>query len=925
MDRLPGLILAAIVAGVSGCMVIPPEVAPHRGGATRGPPEPDLALGATWTGWDDACTPATAFHRLAGWTVAVEPPGATCRLVRLAIPFSGGRVVASLTASSPTPIATVSLRPPAPVLLREPFDTLELRAGSRLAEGAGPAGAAASTRIEVRIEDARGTAVRVPLGAFASGRWTILRARIPEAFARTAAPPFRATSFEVRDWRAPASDELFLAGFSAYLEQSVPIVPDWRAAAPRTAWEPPLRRAIRAAMAGEPGPVTAVPPVDPFRRRIESAGPGRFVLHTADEAGETSYTIEVADWFRGGEIAWNGRPCGRWSGWEIDAAGFDAAPRVAAMSGDRLRLETVGGLSVTFRTEGRALCVEMSGGGRTIRALHPGQIRPSSPLLGIELPMLAGPRLLMWRCSDPVGTPVFATAYFDPSASGASRMDLGSATGPDRPGSCIYDPGTDGLRQEVREIFRIALSARVGDVLPRVAPSRGPPAPDFAGAAWMDADGTDTTRLRAAWSAAGAGPLILLPPAEGRGPTLADDGIDCLDPHWSRDYVRRAPDGSWVDGSSPGRFALKTPFLSMLAGAEPAAASNELPAAVRPRFTASPPWTFTDYDARSPGAATFRAAWEGLADWTRAEARRQSAPVVVAAPRAWIYAGIADAYAVGDDDAAAGRGDAWLPLAPHLCLNAVLRGIGPAFPPPSGPADDADHRHLAAMFAHGLATRLPALDPGDERLWRLVFLSTALQRRQALRAVDRIAFGDGRQLMSASDALSSGTWRRSLVYLHYPDGLEIWVNGSREPWEVRIGADLVDIPAAGWYAAGSGFTCASVRFDGHRIDYVRAPEYLYHDGHGAEAYVEGLSCAVPVIVRTGVRERTRTLSFRFPGAGARIGLAAPLLPDGARIRRAAALGSDGSAQPAPTLLPDGPRTWIVPSADARSLELEWTD
>ncbi|MBU4460702.1 MAG: hypothetical protein KJ579_09050, partial [Verrucomicrobia bacterium] len=103
MDRLPGLILAAIVAGISGCMVIPPEVAPHRGGAMRGPPEPDLALGAPWTGWDDACTPATAFHRLAGWTVAVEPPGATCHLARLAIPFSGGRVVASLTASSPTP------------------------------------------------------------------------------------------------------------------------------------------------------------------------------------------------------------------------------------------------------------------------------------------------------------------------------------------------------------------------------------------------------------------------------------------------------------------------------------------------------------------------------------------------------------------------------------------------------------------------------------------------------------------------------------------------------------------------------------------------------------------------------------------------------------------------------------------------------
>jgi hypothetical protein len=179
--------------------------------------------------------------------------------------------------------------------------------------------------------------------------------------------------------------------------------------------------------------------------------------------------------------------------------------------------------------------------------------------------------------------------------------------------------------------------------------------------------------------------------------------------------------------------------------------------------------------------------------------------------------------------------------------------------------------------------------------------------------------------MSASDALSSGTWRRSLVYLHYPDGLEIWVNGSRESWEVRIGADLVDIPAAGWYAAGPGFACASVRIDGHRVDYVRSPEYLYHDGHGVDASVEGLSCAVPVIVRLGVRERARTLSFRFPGAASRVGLAPQLLPVGARVRRAAALGPDGSVRPAPTLLPDGPRTWLAPPAGARSLDVEWTD
>ncbi len=910
-------------------MVQPPEELPVRHSGTGGPPEPDMALGAPWTGWDDASAPATAFRRLAGWTVTTDPPGATCRVERVAGPFSGGRAVARLTASSEVPIASVVLVPPEPVVLREPFDSLEFRIGARSADGAADPVAAAPARVEVRIEDARGAVLRVPLGAFAAGRWTIAQARMPAPFALTSTPPCRIVSFSILEWRAPAASELYLSGFSAYLEQGVPIVPAWRTSDWRSRWEPPFRRVVRAALASDPGDPGSGAPGPAPSPRIETVAPGRFVLYAADPSGETSFTVDSADWFRGGEIAWNGRPCGRWSGLEIEGEGFDATPRLAAVVDGRLRIETAGGLSVEFRIEGRVLCVGMDGGHGSIRAIRAGQIRPSSPLAGFRLPMLPGPRLLMWRCSDPVGTPVFALAGFDPAESAASRIGFGVETAIDRPGEVEYQPASDGRRAPVHEVFRVGLSARVDDVLPRIGPCRGLRAPDAAVALWMETPPMGTGRLGEVWDDAGAGPLVLLPPGLPGEPSF-EACIDCLDPRWSRDLVRRSPGGAWIEGERPGRFALKTPFLAALAPPDATAGPATLPVATRPKSMGQPPWAFTDYDARTPGAAGFRAAWTGIMDWGRALSRRTGAPVVADASWAWIYAGAADAYAVAADGGEVPRAGEWLPLFPLLRLNPLLPGIGPPMPPATASTtgqggDDADHRYLASMFAHGLAPRLPALDVGDVRLWRLAFLSAALHRRQTLSAVERIAYSDGRVLMTVADALSSGLWRKSLLYLRYPDGLELWVNGSDGPWEVRLGADLVHLPPAGWYAAAPGFACASVHLDGRRVDFVRAPEYSYHDGGGAESFALDLACSAQVLARSDGSERGRRLSFWFPGAAARIGLGPQFLPAGSRVVRLSATGADGAPLAPPGLTDDGGRAWLHPPAGTRRMELEWTN
>jgi hypothetical protein len=86
-----------------------------------------------------------------------------------------------------------------------------------------------------------------------------------------------------------------------------------------------------------------------------------------------------------------------------------------------------------------------------------------------------------------------------------------------------------------------------------------------------------------------------------------------------------------------------------------------------------------------------------------------------------------------------------------------------------------------------------------------------------------------------------------------------------------------------------------------------------------------MACAVPVVLRETGRERSRVDAIWFPGPPRRVGLAAPMLPDGARILRVAATGDDGGAVAPPEIVREDGGVWLVPSASARRLELEWTN
>lgn len=897
--------LAAALAVSGGCVVAPPETAP-RGEPSAGP-GPTISLRSPWTGWDDAVAPADGLQRVLGWTVN-GPDAATFEFSRAATPFSAGRPAARLTSGATGSVDLVVLSPGRPIALRDPFDSIELWIGANPVNQDGFL-AGSPARVSARIRDAAQTPFTIPLGAFPRGRWMPVHVKIPADTARDLILPAQFEAIEIFGWTSPVDDELWLSTFSVYLEHVAPIVPEWRRPDWRKRYQPPLSRILQSPPDGRPEDAQSEQP-----GRLVHIGPDAYEFH-ASVSGETVvFRMNAAEWHRGGEILWEGRPCGRWDGWTLEDDGFDPAPRLILALADTLRIECAGGLSVVLRVNGMTLHADFESSSRSARAIRAGRIRTSGGVHAIQLPFLQGPRLLMLRCSDTVATPVAAMAMFDPYRSAASRISFGD---PDKSGDCgaaLYEPATDGVRNAIRERYSLSVSSRIREVLPRVPFENGP-----------------ALRTRDPQARVAATDLEAVDP----NPPCPADEIDCLDPRWSRDLLRRSQSGAWIAGSTPGVFAVKTPFLDTLARTHPDTESSEAdprPAALD--LTRRPPWSMTDFDARTHGAATFDAAWSGVAAWLRGAARDAGVPVLADADYAWLYAGDVDAYLARGAFGAALLRESWLPIFPLFQLNAILPGVGPAWiepDPPDGGAPSPDiqrnqaaHRYIATLIAYGLAPRLDGPAAASAAAVRIRHLSGAMHGRQRLNPVERLAFSDGRSLVSAVDALASGLWRMSRLYLRHADGLEIWVNGSREPWEIIIGAGPVVLPPHGWYAAEEDFLCASTRVDGGRADRIRSAGFAYHDGHGGTAFADGMACPLPVVLRDEPHGLNRKFTIEFPLGAARLGLAPPLFPVGARTLRIAAQTAARSLAKAPAADMEDGRLWILPSPDSRFVEVEWT-
>jgi hypothetical protein len=124
-----------------------------------------------------------------------------------------------------------------------------------------------------------------------------------------------------------------------------------------------------------------------------------------------------------------------------------------------------------------------------------------------------------------------------------------------------------------------------------------------------------------------------------------------------------------------------------------------------------------------------------------------------------------------------------------------------------------------------------------------------------------IRYGTDRGLVSSSQAFSSGDWRKSKIFVHYPDDLRIWINGNaEESWQIEHQGAMHDLPPFGWLAVGTdGFYECSESLDGKRYDRATSPECIFVDGRGTWRSFDGIATSGSVAVRCA--EESKGLSI----------------------------------------------------------------
>ncbi len=869
-------------------------------------------------GWDDLREAQVRFDRRGDWSV--EAPAGVETAFRRAADADGawhGRWEVRGAASADR----LRLRPTAPILLAEPFDTVEIGLGLAAPDPE----AAATFAIALVLEDADGQPLRIPLDGVPvspDGEAVLLHRNLGHTFLEEARFPFRWTGIEVSGW--PASAILTVEPIAFYPECRVPLVPGWRLPG-RTRRTPLYEQLGHPPELPPPGrdPAGGVPrPPDPPPRHARHREPdGSWTLEARTGAGTAAYRVPPPAGGRAVALLWNGREVGAWAGLDVEPA--EAGPPAAYPDGPSAVVWAwPGGREQRFALEGASLVVTLRGG-RDVEAVRLGGLR--GDFVPTPAPFLD---------DDPEAIPVrYARAYAghagalfvalaaDVSVSGASGIER--AEGASGGAVHVYRPATDGRRPWLRERAVLTLGESPAAVLPTPpwAPADGGQNAAVESRPWLGPDAApEAADPEARFAAFGMDEWFRIGTAcpGGEAPlcrTLAQDEIAPADARWSRDDLRRTSAGHWMPGSAPGRYRLARPAVRADARARLADEGRafDLPV-VEAQLTALSPWAFTNYDARAPGAGGFLAGYEALAGQLQDWAEFTGALRIGDDRHVSAYAGALDGWVVS---AARGQrlfhGPAWPEMAQQaLRPYGVGIGAGPleaavATHPDHPNADAALDRYIAVQLAYGLALRTPPLRYGAARVARLYYAAGVVARARAGRPVERLAFLD-------DPPRAPGAGER--LYVRYAGGLELWVNlASAGDWTVRVAGETYRLPPSGWIARGEGVLALSAADGEGRFDAAVTPDLRYRDGRGRPGRSGGLRTAGAVVLRRDPRQPGAVEVFDFDGRegwaleGDPFGLGpdphveAWRMPDGVELPAPVLVREDGRLRAAPAEAP----------------------
>ena len=829
------------------------------------------------------------FERLLGWRVETSV-GAVARIERCRAFQLWGEFVGLVTYSSVQPDGWIRLIPPQPLVVVDPVDTVKIWLHS-----SGTADVS-TARFACKVEDSNGQLFRLDLGQLYESGWRLGYSRLPNELLQIANYPLRVVAFEWSQLPVIREAELRLDGLSLFMDALDPIRFEPRRRRPLALAEGQLVGINR----GEgvlpfPEPVSTIlpkPSSPDARISVQEEARGQFIVSDPTHGQPLSYRVDATNGLVRIDVLWEGEGTDIvLQGIQLAEGDMDAGnPLVIRQERRQVYLEYRNGMILRISAQGPSLIVDVDYRGRSASAIWAGPLSVARQFVSLEIPYLhqekdAVPPVLFMPDSNP---PLFAHMMLDPYRSNASELAIqqqGEHFFETWHVGAVYHPRTDQVRNHLHERFIVSVCTQLLDVLPVIPAARGafatqlmdrfvserrdPPDADrilsaMSGAhmsssvdahrlflktesIWREEQESRSFRTRTNPHLGGADFVQnWFSAMQINGAMLALNihlrELSPLNQFWSSDHLLRTPANEWhpVDG-----FAFHTKPLFALEWMSEFAAgihSRYQPGAYwLGEFSAHPPWLYSDFDRRVPGAATFSQSLFADGDLLISLSEETGVPVLGSAGAARFYAGLMDGLVTGHVR------DTPRPYDPEYKLHR-LQPLAVVFAPPL-PDDLFDHEndpvgykvierldsYLADQIAYGNAGRLPHPEEGVDPLVEehILYSLLALQRRTLLRRPERILYGKADGYVTLATAMNEGIWHHSFLYIEYPDNLEIWVNGSDDrTWTVRVDEETYELPPSGWLAASEDVFAFSGRIDGHRIDYVESPEYLYFHPRG---------------------------------------------------------------------------------------------
>jgi hypothetical protein len=765
-------------------------------------------------GRPEAHPPVAHFADCTQWVVETEDADASLYRTqeqRLFRDFCG-KLVYHATGKRPV----ITVRPKEPIPIPEPWDCVNAwnwgNVWAWIRRKDTP-----PLRMEVLILDAAGKEHAIGMGSMAYQYWFVMHRKVGDDIPR----PARFAGFRFRNGTNTEPRRIYLGPVSFYQERLKPLTFD--------PWPEKLPFPTRAET------ILPTNKAAEFENTVLTDGVTTILEYKGADATLT-YTLDSSQPFLDGlAVTWQGRKRLLCKGAQITLGnGQVATIRTARsqMDGKVLHLDWLcqaGDVQTTLfakiHISRKSLILDLAeNGSGTIAKIALGRAEGLHEPRTFWVPYLTygsknrDPRILL-------DDGLFVFAQFDWYVSDSSELfGVSGRTGRDWAefnGGLVYNPKTDGKRNPLRERLFLTASPDVQEVLPTIPnpPSpmreaqadrqwrirRNSPRPsEIADAKHLRALGLEKVTVRyheESWRDAGESFTFRTNAAPGRG---GDEALKKMvaavqatgwrvglysnytdfapvNSYWNEDWVTRTSDGNWL-GAWTRCYAPKP----MIAVQMQALLAPQIQAKFGENHsycdvhTCVTPFQRVDYDARVPGAGTFRRTFECFGRLLYNEKFAHKGPVYSEGRNHWWYAGLTDGnYA---------QMSAPEPPSEPLFVDFDLRKMHPLQMDAGMGSPGMFYRNsklrnyrqfMATTLAYG---HIGFLEAGEADMMRMYYLLQPLQPHYVMKKVESITY-DGQP---TSQALASGAIDTGRLRVDYEGGTSVWVNGSNEPWIVSV-------------------------------------------------------------------------------------------------------------------------------------------